>query len=130
MPTSDRFCSVAEGKNTFSTLEPSKMYPKLLVGLAIVLSSHLRSVLGNDRPPAEDVSSILNSIGASAKSTYAYDKRVRPGYDGPPTVVNVTMYILSISAVSELNMDFTLDFYMQQSWVDRRLAFSHPNISQ
>ncbi|XP_071043418.1 gamma-aminobutyric acid receptor subunit beta [Parasteatoda tepidariorum] len=33
------------------------------------------------------------------------------------------MYILSISSVNEVQMDFTLDFYFRQSWKDDRLDF-------
>ncbi|XP_067213327.1 gamma-aminobutyric acid receptor subunit beta isoform X5 [Linepithema humile] len=42
---------------------------------------------------------------------------------GPPVEVGVTMYVLSISSVSEVLMDFTLDFYFRQFWTDPRLAF-------
>ncbi|XP_050429874.1 gamma-aminobutyric acid receptor subunit beta-like isoform X2 [Adelges cooleyi] len=34
------------------------------------------------------------------------------------------MYVLSISSVSEVLMDFTLDFYFRQFWTDPRLAFT------
>ncbi len=33
------------------------------------------------------------------------------------------MYIISISSVSEVQMDFTCDFYFRQSWNDSRLSF-------
>ncbi|CAH0696131.1 unnamed protein product [Spodoptera exigua] len=33
------------------------------------------------------------------------------------------MYVLSISSVSEVLMDFTLDFYFRQFWTDPRLAY-------
>ncbi|PNF30268.1 Gamma-aminobutyric acid receptor subunit beta [Cryptotermes secundus] len=33
------------------------------------------------------------------------------------------MYVLSISSLSEVKMDFTLDFYFRQFWTDPRLAF-------
>ncbi|KAG5896202.1 hypothetical protein JTB14_006650 [Gonioctena quinquepunctata] len=42
---------------------------------------------------------------------------------GPPVDVGVTMYVLSISSLSEVQMDFTLDFYFRQFWTDPRLAF-------
>ena len=74
----------------------------------------------------EEVTSILNSITQGGR----YDPRIRPGYGGPPTVVNVTIYVLSISSVSEINMDFTMDFYMQQSWEDARVRFDHWKIKQ
>ncbi|XP_065213924.1 gamma-aminobutyric acid receptor subunit beta isoform X3 [Planococcus citri] len=64
-----------------------------------------------------NISAILDSVSAS------YDKRVRPNYGGPPVEVGVTMYVLSISSVSEVLMDFTLDFYFRQFWTDPRLAF-------
>lgn len=53
-----------------------------------------------------------------------YDKRVRPNYGGPAVNVSVTMRILSISSVSEVQMDFTADFYFRQTWVDPRLRFT------
>lgn len=52
-----------------------------------------------------------------------YDKRVRPNYGGPPVLVGVTMHIISISSVSEVQMDFTSDFYFRQYWMDPRLSF-------
>ncbi|XP_066250706.1 gamma-aminobutyric acid receptor subunit beta isoform X2 [Euwallacea similis] len=64
-----------------------------------------------------NVSAILDSFSVS------YDKRVRPNYGGDPVVVGVTMYVLSISSLNEVRMDFTLDFYFRQFWTDPRLAF-------
>uniref|UniRef100_A0AAR5Q1C1 Gamma-aminobutyric acid receptor subunit beta n=1 Tax=Dendroctonus ponderosae TaxID=77166 RepID=A0AAR5Q1C1_DENPD len=64
-----------------------------------------------------NVSAILDSFSAS------YDKRIRPNYGGPPVEVGVTMYVLSISSLNEVQMDFTLDFYFRQFWTDPRLAF-------
>ncbi|KAG8201338.1 hypothetical protein JTE90_016815 [Oedothorax gibbosus] len=71
--------------------------------------------LGSDKI---NITDILNSFFDKG-----YDKRVRPNYGGPPVNVGVTMYILSISSVNEVQMDFTLDFYFRQSWKDDRLAF-------
>ncbi|XP_035718609.1 gamma-aminobutyric acid receptor subunit beta-like isoform X17 [Vespa mandarinia] len=65
-----------------------------------------------------NISAILDSFSVS------YDKRVRPNYGGPPVEVGVTMYVLSISSLSEVKMDFTLDFYFRQFWTDPRLAFT------
>ena len=52
-----------------------------------------------------------------------YDRRVRPNYGGEPVVVNVTMFVISISSISESKMDFTADFYFRQAWRDPRLQF-------
>lgn len=46
---------------------------------------------------------------------------------GPATEVNVTAHIITISAVSEVSMDYTLDFYLRQFWHDKRLAFDSLN---
>nr|AAB81966.1 gamma-aminobutyric acid receptor subunit [Lucilia cuprina] len=64
-----------------------------------------------------NISAILDSFSVS------YDKRVRPNYGGPPVEVGVTMYVLSISSLSEVKMDFTLDFYFRQFRTDPRLAY-------
>ncbi|OXA60668.1 Gamma-aminobutyric acid receptor subunit beta, partial [Folsomia candida] len=66
---------------------------------------------------SKNISTILNSLSQN------YDKRVRPNYGGEPVVVGVTMYVLSISSISEVLMDFTLDFYFRQMWKDPRLKF-------
>merc|ERR1719242_1359018 len=53
-----------------------------------------------------------------------YDKRVRPNYGGIAVTVGVSMYVLSISSLSEVDMDFTLDMYFRQFWQDPRLSFN------
>jgi len=52
-----------------------------------------------------------------------YDKHVRPNFGGPPVTVGVSMYVLSVSSLSEQDMDFTLTAYFRQFWHDPRLAF-------
>jgi len=49
-----------------------------------------------------NISAILNSF------QMGYDKRVRPNYGGQAVTVGVTMYILSISELSEVQMVFLL----------------------
>ena len=73
-----------------------------------------------------NITRILNAFFDSG-----YDKRVRPNYGGPPVDVGVTMYIISISSVSEVQMDFTSDFYFRQTWKDPRLSFeARPGIQE
>jgi gamma-aminobutyric acid receptor subunit beta len=62
---------------------------------------------------------VLNRLVDTSK----YDKRLRPKYGEGPVNVGITLHISSISAVSEVDMDFTLDFYLRQYWTDPRLAF-------
>ncbi|VDM96415.1 unnamed protein product [Thelazia callipaeda] len=69
------------------------------------------------------ISTILDKL----VDNYTYDRRLRPKYGAEPVNVGITMHLSSISAVSEVDMDFTLDFYLRQTWNDPRLAFSqHP----
>jgi Neurotransmitter-gated ion-channel ligand binding domain len=49
-----------------------------------------------------------------------YDHRLRPQYGGAPVRVGLRLQIVAISAVNEIDMDFTLDFYLRQSWFDPR----------
>ena len=42
-------------------------------------------------------------------SQVGYDRRVRPQYGGPPVSVGVSLYVLSVSEISEKFMDFTFD---------------------
>jgi glycine receptor alpha-3 len=78
---------------------------------------------GDRQPTSKEMGSsitkILNGFFASG-----YDKRVRPNYGDAPVEVGVTMFIISISTVSEVNMDFTTDFYFRQAWRDPRLSFN------
>ncbi|KAH7707962.1 Protein UNC-4 protein9 d [Aphelenchoides avenae] len=62
---------------------------------------------------------VLNNLTNETK----YDKRLRPRYGEGPVDVGITIHVASISAVSEVDMDFTLDFYLRQTWNDPRLAF-------
>uniref|UniRef100_T1JJ38 Neurotransmitter-gated ion-channel ligand-binding domain-containing protein n=1 Tax=Strigamia maritima TaxID=126957 RepID=T1JJ38_STRMM len=45
----------------------------------------------------------------------------------PPVEVAITMYILGFSSVSEIDMDFTIDFYFRQFWSDERLMVASPD---
>ncbi|KAL1435640.1 hypothetical protein MTO96_001511 [Rhipicephalus appendiculatus] len=66
-------------------------------------------------------SNILNTIF----DKNAYDNGVRPPtINGTgPVRVDVNMFVLSIPEVSEKNMDYTIQVYFRQSWLDPRLAF-------
>ncbi|XP_045107826.1 gamma-aminobutyric acid receptor subunit beta-like isoform X5 [Portunus trituberculatus] len=64
-----------------------------------------------------NISAILDSLQTG------YDKRIRPKYGESHVDVGITMHILSISSLSEVQMDFTLDFYFRQHWTDPRLSF-------
>uniref|UniRef100_A0A669PKX5 GBRB1 protein n=1 Tax=Phasianus colchicus TaxID=9054 RepID=A0A669PKX5_PHACC len=58
------------------------------------------------------------------KLLHGYDIRLRPDFGGPPVDVGMRIEIASIDVVSEVNMDYTLTMYFQQSWRDKRLSYS------
>ncbi|XP_052282044.1 gamma-aminobutyric acid receptor alpha-like [Dreissena polymorpha] len=65
------------------------------------------------------------------KLLLGYDKRLRPGYGEKPLVVQTDILVRSMGPVSEKNMDYSMDCYFRQLWVDKRLALnvSMANIS-
>uniref|UniRef100_A0A9J2P0S3 Gamma-aminobutyric acid receptor subunit beta n=1 Tax=Ascaris lumbricoides TaxID=6252 RepID=A0A9J2P0S3_ASCLU len=75
----------------------------------------------DDIPDTTEISNILDRLTDNS----TYDKRLRPKYGADPVDVGITIHVSSISAVSEVDMDFTLDFYLRQTWHDPRLAFRH-----
>lgn len=60
-----------------------------------------------------------------------YDNKIPPTYDENfPTDVIVQIYILSIHSVNEASMDFSVDLFLRQSWVDPRLKYTHSEIEK
>lgn len=58
-----------------------------------------------------------------------YDKRIRPFYtdskNSKPVIVTVNINVLSITDVSEVKMEYTVDCYFRQVWYDPRLMYSN-----
>ncbi|XP_067946177.1 glycine receptor subunit alpha-2-like [Watersipora subatra] len=72
--------------------------------------------------PSED-----NVVKAVREVYENYDKNVRPPKGGEAISVGVDVYVISLSAISEKDMDFTVNMYIRQRWQDIRLA--HPNFT-
>ncbi|XP_059152854.1 glycine receptor subunit alpha-2-like [Physella acuta] len=67
--------------------------------------------------PRQDVLQILIE-----NSTY--NPRISPDYEQDhATTVDVQIYVLSIDTVSEQSMDYSMNIYLRQRWVDPRLQF-------
>uniref|UniRef100_A0A061QLN6 Putative Cys-loop channel protein n=1 Tax=Cupiennius salei TaxID=6928 RepID=A0A061QLN6_CUPSA len=59
-----------------------------------------------------------------------YDKRAWPTYGtGKPTAVSVNMYVNSLGSINAANMEFSMDIYLRQSWVDPRLGLTRFGIN-
>uniref|UniRef100_UPI00358F5A93 gamma-aminobutyric acid receptor subunit beta-3-like isoform X1 n=2 Tax=Myxine glutinosa TaxID=7769 RepID=UPI00358F5A93 len=88
---------------------------------------------------------LLLCLGAGPRTTFAnvshevkltvdkllsgYDIRLRPDFGGNPVEVGMSINIANIDMVSEVNMDYTITMYFQQSWRDRRLSYKNMNLS-
>ncbi|CAL8333525.1 gamma-aminobutyric acid receptor subunit alpha-6a isoform X1 [Gadus morhua] len=55
-----------------------------------------------------------------------YDNRLRPGSGGGITEVKTDFFVTSFGPVSDVEMDFTMDMFFRQMWVDERLKFEGP----
>eukprot|EP00073_Rattus_norvegicus_P050973 XP_017453357.1 PREDICTED: gamma-aminobutyric acid receptor subunit rho-3 isoform X1 [Rattus norvegicus] len=52
-----------------------------------------------------------------------HDFSTRPGFGGSPVPVGIDVQVESIDSISEVNMDFTMTFYLRHYWKDERLSF-------
>jgi hypothetical protein len=51
----------------------------------------------------------------------------RPDAGGPPTDVSLSMLLIDIDAIDDVNQRFNVDFFLTSSWQDRRLASEQGN---
>ncbi|XP_067947398.1 glycine receptor subunit alphaZ1-like [Watersipora subatra] len=86
--------------------------------LLLIIYASKRIVHGND-----DKNALLDSLNELFEG---YDKASRPP-DDDSTAVGVDVYVISLSAISEKNMDYTANMYLRQRWKDVRLA--NPNLT-
>uniref|UniRef100_UPI00398E9A14 gamma-aminobutyric acid receptor subunit alpha-4 n=1 Tax=Pristiophorus japonicus TaxID=55135 RepID=UPI00398E9A14 len=52
-----------------------------------------------------------------------YDNRLRPGFGGTVTEVKTDIYVTSFGPVSDVEMEYTMDVFFRQTWVDKRLKY-------
>ncbi|XP_001505750.1 gamma-aminobutyric acid receptor subunit alpha-6 [Ornithorhynchus anatinus] len=55
-----------------------------------------------------------------------YDNRLRPGFGGAVTEVKTDIYVTSFGPVSDVEMEYTMDVFFRQTWIDERLKFRGP----
>ncbi|XP_073505623.1 gamma-aminobutyric acid receptor subunit alpha-6 [Phyllobates terribilis] len=55
-----------------------------------------------------------------------YDNRLRPGFGGRVTEVKTDIYVTSFGPVSDVDMEYTMDVFFRQTWIDERLKFEGP----
>ncbi|XP_021483905.1 gamma-aminobutyric acid receptor subunit alpha-6 isoform X1 [Meriones unguiculatus] len=69
---------------------------------------------------SENVSRILDNL------LEGYDNRLRPGFGGAVTEVKTDIYVTSFGPVSDVEMEYTMDVFFRQTWIDERLKFRGP----
>ncbi|XP_042311230.1 gamma-aminobutyric acid receptor subunit alpha-6 isoform X2 [Sceloporus undulatus] len=74
---------------------------------------------------AENISRILDKL------LDGYDNRLRPGFGGrgspgAVTEVKTDIYVTSFGPVSDVEMEYTMDVFFRQTWIDERLKFGGP----
>ena len=92
------------------------------VFLLFFFSTLVTHCAGDDEV-GDDVSAIITNL------TNGYDKQVRPNIGKIPVTVGVSLFILSMSELSEKTMDFTFDMYFRQFWIDERLKFDSSQVN-
>uniref|UniRef100_A0A3Q3LUG1 Gamma-aminobutyric acid type A receptor subunit alpha6a n=1 Tax=Mastacembelus armatus TaxID=205130 RepID=A0A3Q3LUG1_9TELE len=81
----------------------------------------LGNVSGNERIYSDNITRILNQL------LNGYDNRLRPGSGGSGiTEVKTDIFVTSFGPVSDVEMEYTMDMFFRQMWVDERLKFDGP----
>ncbi|KAI7789836.1 putative gamma-aminobutyric acid receptor subunit alpha-6 [Triplophysa rosa] len=81
-------------------------------------------VLAN--PPAETRIYLDNITRILDRLLDGYDNRIRPGFGGPVTEVKTDIFVTSFGPVSDVEMEYTMDVFFRQTWIDDRLKFEGP----
>ncbi|XP_077389231.1 gamma-aminobutyric acid receptor subunit alpha-4 [Festucalex cinctus] len=88
--------------------------------LATCVKSTTGQTRKDDRIYPENFTRILDRL------LDGYDNRLRPGFGGPVTEVKTDIYVTSFGPVSDVEMEYTMDVFFRQTWVDRRLMYEGP----
>ncbi|XP_037636377.1 gamma-aminobutyric acid receptor subunit alpha-6a [Sebastes umbrosus] len=80
----------------------------------------LGSVCGAEKIISDNITLILDRL------LDGYDNRLRPGSGGGVTEVKTDIFVTSFGPVSDVEMEYTMDMFFRQMWVDERLKFEGP----
>ncbi|XP_067375562.1 gamma-aminobutyric acid receptor subunit alpha-6a [Channa argus] len=78
------------------------------------------NVSGNHKIYSDNITRILDQL------LNGYDNRLRPGSGGGVTEVKTDIFVTSFGPVSDVEMEYTMDMFFRQMWVDERLKFEGP----
>ncbi|KAL2094318.1 hypothetical protein ACEWY4_009037 [Coilia grayii] len=96
--------------------------------MAFFLTSFLLSCVGHvwAHQHAETSVYLENITRILDRLLEGYDNRLRPGFGGPVTEVKTDIFVTSFGPVSDVEMEYTMDVFFRQTWVDERLKFDGP----
>ncbi|KAL4631218.1 gamma-aminobutyric acid receptor subunit alpha-6-like [Arapaima gigas] len=87
----------------------------LLTWISVLCVSN---VWGNQR--SDNITRILDRL------LEGYDNRLRPGFGGHADEIKTDIFVTSFGPVSDVEMEFTMDVFFRQTWIDERLRFEGP----
>ncbi|XP_023124511.1 gamma-aminobutyric acid receptor subunit alpha-6a isoform X1 [Amphiprion ocellaris] len=88
--------------------------------VAFICWISLGNVWGNEKIFSDNITRILDRL------LDGYDNRLRPGSGGGVTEVKTDIFVTSFGPVSDVEMEYTMDMFFRQMWVDERLKFEGP----
>ncbi|XP_047440735.1 gamma-aminobutyric acid receptor subunit alpha-6a isoform X1 [Mugil cephalus] len=94
--------------------------PSFTLVTLICWISSLGNVWANERIYSDNITRILDRL------LDGYDNRLRPGSGGGITEVKTDIFVTSFGPVSDVEMEYTMDMFFRQTWVDERLKFEGP----
>ncbi|XP_062381300.1 gamma-aminobutyric acid receptor subunit alpha-6a, partial [Sardina pilchardus] len=78
------------------------------------------NMTGRSRINADNITRILDRL------LEGYDNRLRPGSGVGITEVKTDIFVTSFGPVSDMEMEYRMDMFFRQMWVDERLKFEGP----
>ncbi|KAK6299307.1 hypothetical protein J4Q44_G00308170 [Coregonus suidteri] len=88
----------------------------LLIQILVTLTC-VGSVYGQESYAGENITRILDRL------LDGYDNWLRPGSGGMITEVKTDIFVTSFGPVSDVEMEYTIDMFFRQTWVDERLKY-------
>ncbi|XP_048086929.1 gamma-aminobutyric acid receptor subunit alpha-6a [Alosa alosa] len=91
----------------------------MLLFFALLILSSVDGVF-NQKINADNITRILDRL------LEGYDNRLRPGSGVGVTEVKTDIFVTSFGPVSDMEMEYRMDMFFRQMWVDERLKFEGP----
>ncbi|CAB1316765.1 unnamed protein product [Coregonus sp. 'balchen'] len=113
------------------TVDHGFLTVECLRGMAFVFTcfflSCVSNVWGNHAKSTDTENIYLDNITRVLDRLLdGYDNRLRPGFGGPVTEVKTDIFVTSFGPVSDVEMEYTMDVFFRQTWIDERLKFEGP----